>query len=90
MFSGETDPILFLIKRIMHSEGDTKDLSTLGAKYLKDSLQVLSHFFKEEKQEEEKKEQHGLYDLNMPLLTYVFEESVKRFYSHKALKRITK
>ncbi len=26
----------------------------------------------------------------MPLLTYVFEESVKRFYSHKVIKKIAK
>jgi phosphoribosylanthranilate isomerase len=43
-------------------------------------------FFKEEK--DDKKD--NLYELNMPLLTYVFEESVKRFYSHKVIKKIAK
>jgi hypothetical protein len=43
-------------------------------------------FFKEEKEDNK----DNRYELNMPLLTYVFEESVKRFYSHKVIKKIAK
>ena len=86
LFANEPDPILYMIKRIMHSEGDTIELSHQAAIYIKDYLTVLSLFFKEEKEENK----DNRYELNMPLLTYVFEESVKRFYSHKVIKKIAK
>lgn len=86
LFSSEQDAILYMIKRIMHSEGDTVDLSHQAAIYIKDSLAVLSLFFKDEKEESK----DDRYELNIPVLNYVFEESVKRFYSHKVLKRLAK
>ena len=45
-------------------------------------------YFKDGSTEEEEKVQQ--YIVNMPTLNYVFEESVKRYYSHKDLKKLYK
>ena len=77
-----------MIKRIMHAEGDSLTLVHECAVYLKDSLHVISMYFKDGTTEEEEKVQQ--YIVNMPTLNYVFEESVKRYYSHKDLKKLYK
>eukprot|EP00347_Sterkiella_histriomuscorum_P019782 403340312 len=56
LFTDESDQILALIKRIMYSEGDMINLNHDCAVYLKQSLQILSQFFKIELTDEELEE----------------------------------
>jgi rRNA processing protein Krr1/Pno1 len=76
IFSDETDHLLRIIKRIMYAEGDTVELKTECAVFIKDQLRQIIGLLKMEDCKR---------SLDLNLLLHLYKAEITKFYRTKRL-----